>query len=223
MSLMPGSFSGLQEWDNVASVRTSKDSYDFSQSTIHGHKLRWHLDSYAGILKHPLLSNLDSSQVKKVVGIQLLEFVLKTVRFELDFVNRAANILGSNLDTFKFSDQFRLDALKIYTDEGYHAYFSQKVALQIRNYYSIEDDLSPFINPFLTNVKSLISSGAALENTLSLFALVIVSENNIVSSMSDHMKGVVYEPIRQMLKNHMQDEATMLDIFLNFSLCFGHN
>ena len=97
----------------------------------------------------------------------------------------------------------KLDALKIYTDEGYHAYFSKKIADQIIEYYDIKDDLSPYINSFFKKIDCELNTEGANNGNLAMLACVIVSESMIVNDIAGEMKDIVYEPIRKMFKNHM--------------------
>ena len=77
----------------------------------------------------------------------------KTTKFEIDYVNNVASNLGLEKYPLKLSRSLQLDAINIYTDEGYHAYFSQKIANQIREYYEVKDDLSKYVDVFFLKLE----------------------------------------------------------------------
>ena len=143
------------------------------------------------------------------MGTQLLDFVVKTERFEIEYVNTVSSDISLGKFEFDFSDEIKLDALKIYTDEGYHAFFSRKIAQQIRNYYSIDDSekFDNCVNPFFEKIDNYIAKYPDKYKHYAKIAIVIISENTILSDLSDTMKGVVYEPIRNMFKDHLVDET----------------
>ena len=198
------------DWDQKSSVRNNPETYDLnlpSDVTLENTP-EWHLPTYSGILKHQLFANLDYASKKFVMGTQLLEFVMKQARFEIDCVNDVAQKIGLDKYKFHIPENLRLDALKIYTDEGYHAYFTKKIANQIKNFYKIEEeDLTPYIDIFFEKIKKIGSKFPKKYQYLSTLALVIVGENQIVSDITNEMKHIVYEPIRIMFKEHAIDET----------------
>ena len=127
-----------KNWDERASVRTSKDTYDLCLEGLDKNvDINWHLPNYSGILKHPDLKSLSDKDKKFIMGTQLLEFVEKTAILEIDYVNQVANNIALGKYKFNIPEVLKLDALKIYTDEGYHAHFSKKMSNDIKNYYGI--------------------------------------------------------------------------------------
>lgn len=202
-------------WDSSAAVRTSKEKYNIAiDSEIQDGTTGWHLPSYAGIASHPKLKNISNEELQFILGTQLLEFVLKTTRFELQYVNNVCSRIGLGTCSFNFSEELKLHAIQIYTDEGYHAYFSEKIAQQIIRYYKIDSDLSCYLDNFFAKLTTFCSSEDNYVSELSYFALVIVSESMIVNDISNVMSNVVFDPIRQMLRNHMKDESMHCSYFL---------
>lgn len=199
---------GRKDWDKTAKVRTCNETYSLNLSnTSFDADISWHLPSYSGILNHSELSIIGDLDKKFIMGTQLLEFVIKTTKFEIEYVNKCAAKLALGELGLSIPQELKLDALKIYTDEGYHAYFSQKIADQIIEYYSIEDDLTPYTDNFFNQIDATLYDNSATNNNLSILACVIVSESMIVNDIASEMKDIVYEPIKLMFKNHMIDEA----------------
>ncbi len=200
------------EWDIEAGVRSNPETYDLhflnNPSDLEEMGMSWHLASYSGILEHEKLRNLSDRDKEFVKGTQLLEFVTKQTIFEIECVNYVASRLAHGKYDFDLSESLKLDALKVYTDEGYHAYYTQKVANQIRNYYLIgEDDISLFVKDYYSKIESIISKFGESYKDLCMLAFVVAGENQIVSDISTEMRQIVYEPIRTMFRDHMKDEV----------------
>lgn len=201
-----------KDWDKRASVRISEENYDLNLIDS-GVDENWHLPSYSGILQHKDLTSLNDSQKRFIMGTQLLEFVEKTAIFEVEYVNKVANSLALNKYNFEIPEILKIDALKIYTDEGFHAHFSKKMSNDIKEYYNIDDDLYPFLKGFFEKVENIGSKFEKKYKHLSEIASTIVSESMIVQDMSGEMKGIVYKPIIAMFKDHMIDEAFHANYF----------
>ena len=140
-----------KDWDKFSSVRSSEETYNLNLDDISIQKnLSWHLPTYSTILQHNDLRSLSDEDKKFVMGAQLLEFVEKTSVLELEYINKVAINLALGKYNFEIPKLLQLDALKLYTDEGYHAYFSKKMSDEIKQYYKIEDDLTPFLKGFFT-------------------------------------------------------------------------
>ena len=213
--------SASKKWNFTASVRTNPETYDLNLSDNGKPSLSWHLPNYSGILSHPTFSGVTESQKSYIMGIQLLEFTIKQARFEIDCVNKVAANLSQGQYNFTISDEFKIDALKIYTDEGYHALFTQKISDQIREHYKIEfGELDQFIEPHFQKLYSLKDNYDKKYAYLADIAIVLVSENQIVADISDEMKNIVHEPIRLMFKDHMIDETFHAKYFCKTS---SHN
>ena len=134
-----------KDWDRLSSVRSSEETYELHLDKIDSKKESiWKFSTGCPILNHIDLNSLDDIQREYVMGSQLLEFVLKTTKFEIDYVNKVANSLALEKYNFEIPAILKSDALKIYTDEGYHAYFSKKISDQIIDHFEIKDNLSPY-------------------------------------------------------------------------------
>ena len=206
-------------WDARAGVRTGKETFDLHLTdTCHGENDKsWHLPNYAGILEHEDLRDLPEPDKEFVRGTQLLEFVSKQTLFEVECVNKVAAEIAHGKTNIDVSDELRNDALKIYTDEGYHAYYTQKLALQIQKHFNVSGvELNHFVDPFYAKIEALYNLRGTNNKKLSRIGLVIAGECQIVSDISDEMRGIVHEPIREMFKAHMADEVFHANFFSNY-------
>ena len=197
------------DWDKKSSVRSNPETYDLylNKDSNEDNLRSWSSSDYTPILDHEAFSGMNELDRKFVMGIQLLEFVIKTTKFEIDYVNNVAANLGLDKYPHKISRTLQLDAMKIYTDEGYHAYFSQKIADQIREYYDVKDDVTKYIDLFFLKLENLLNEVEEKYKYLIMIAIVVVGENQIVLEISEEMKQIQYEPIRLMFKNHIADES----------------
>lgn len=203
-----------KNWDKRSSVRSSDETYDLKLNHIDSdNDTSLQFSTFCPILNHEKLKSLDNRQKKYVTGLQLLEFVIKTTKFEVDHVNRVANCLALGKYKFDIPKILKLDALKIYTDEGYHAYFSQKISDQIMDYLNVKDDLMPYIMKFFDKVDNIKSKFDKKYDYLSDISSVIISESMICQDISEEMKGIVYEPVRIMFKEHIHDEYFHANFF----------
>ena len=195
-------------WDSSSAVRSSPNTYDLNASDNSQTSKSWHVKGYSGILSLPEFSHLSDDDIDYVMGMQLLEFVTKQARFEIECVNKVCQAIS--LDTFPFSvpSKFKLDALKIYTDEGYHSFFTKKLADQILSHLNVtETDIKSVVDQHFEKIYSIGSSFDSSFSYLADLAVVFVAENQIVADISCEMSKLVHQPIVDMFKNHMLDET----------------
>lgn len=205
-------------WNAEAGVRSSAEEFDLNQCLTHEEfsAKEWHLPDYSGILRHPRLAELSPEQKKFVMGLQLLEFVTKQAIFEIECVNNVASKLAFGGFDFQLSESLRLDALKVYTDEGYHSYYTQKLSNQIRRHYGVEEaEIERQVAVFFDKIRHLKNSYEPQHSDLVMFALVVVAECQVVADISEEMKGLVYEPIKNLFRDHMRDEVFHAMFFSN--------
>ncbi|MCB4389459.1 diiron oxygenase [Synechococcus sp. MU1617] len=200
--------SASDRWDSTSSVRSNPNTYDLNLAANSASSKTWHLSGYSGILSLPLFADLSEDDINYVMGLQLLEFVTKQARFEIECVNKVAQDLAFGNYTYVISDEFKLDALKIYTDEGYHSYFTKKLANQIIAHFKLpEHEISSVVNIHFSKISQIGSQFDKKYSYLSDLAIVFVAENQIVADISSEMKSVVHEPIVSMFKDHLVDEV----------------
>lgn len=203
-----------KDWDKKSSVRSSDETYDLKLSDSYlNDDTGLQFSTFCPILNHEKLKFLDKRQRKYVTALQLLEFLIKTTKFEVDHVNRVANSLALGKYKFDIPKVLKRDALQMYTDEAYHAYFSQKINDQIMDYLNVKDDLMPYVVKFFDKVDNIKSKFDKKYDYLSDLSTVIIAETMICQDISDEMKGIVYEPIRIMFKEHLHDEFFHANLF----------
>jgi hypothetical protein len=107
----------FERWDSDASVR-SRARRIFRDERAHGMLLfpAQELPYLAAVR-----SELDEFQVDQLIAQRLFEYLNFTLHLETHVVNRSLMMLAHGDVGFALSDELRLDAYRIYTDEAYHA------------------------------------------------------------------------------------------------------
>ena len=172
--------SKLKNWDDVASVRVSREQYNIEDCLLSegNDQLTWSLEKFTPVFEHEYLLSLDPSAKQYVMALQLLEFVEKTTRLELEYVNAVATNISLNKYPFELPHQLILDAIKINTDEAYHAYFSEKVRYQIAAKYK-ENNLSRYVSIFFDKLSHELDKLHAEKRYLGLLATVVIAPTTV--------------------------------------------
>ena len=203
-----------KDWNTNSSVRDKTSNYDLNFDEIKNNEnLNFYNSTYSTILEHDGLKNINDNKKKYVMALQLLEFVEKTTIFEVEYVNKVAQKIALGKYNLKIPKTLKLDAFKIYTDEGYHAYITKKTADDIREFYNINDDISPLLENFFNKINKIGIKFGKEYTYLSELSSALVSESSVVQDMSGEMKGLVYEPVRLMFKDHIHDEMFHANFF----------
>lgn len=111
------------DWDSFASVRTKSNSYRMNFDVLNHQKMRgkkWFIPQGVMVLSHPLLTNLDFDQTQYILGRFLLQFLEYGVLMEHEYVNACLAEVALGENGIRLPEVMRLDAFRIYTDEGYH-------------------------------------------------------------------------------------------------------
>jgi hypothetical protein len=199
------------KWNENSGVRVSKANFEGlieEMACDTSGRKGLTLPNSSALLAHPNLTGLDDHKRDFVRGIQLLEFLMKQTIFEIRFVNEVASEIAQDRTQFHFPQQLKTDALKIYTDEGYHAYYTELLASQLRSYYSVtKQDIQPYVDSHFDALVRWLEAEGRDALSLRKFALVLVSESQIVSDISSQLHDVLYEPIKALFREHMKDEV----------------
>ena len=82
-------------------------------------------------LAHEALADLPESQRRALTIRHLYQFLLSTMHLETGVVNVTAERIANNGAGLDLPNRMRMDAFKVYCDEGYHALYSLDLADQI--------------------------------------------------------------------------------------------
>jgi hypothetical protein len=215
----------FENWDQFASVRTKPNTYRMTHHQIDSelNERRWFLPEGVPVINHPLLKDIDQTQEQYILGRFLLQFLEYGTVLEHEFVNTILSDLALGESGISIPDQMRVDALKIYTDEAYHACFNLEATQQIRDYIGLSmADAWPLKNTRLDGLRKLIPQNNSKENFLIRFGIAAVSETIAAKELSETLKGIVIEPIYNIFIDHAEDEkkhcmyfSTLLEVVWN--------
>src|SRR4051794_12907118 len=120
--------SPFDQWYDTAGVRSGIRRM-FADETDDG-KVFYpqHLVPY---LAHEALADLPESQRRALTIRHLYQVLLSTTHLETRVVNTTAERIANNRAGFDLPNRKRMDAFKVYCDEGYHALYSLDLADQI--------------------------------------------------------------------------------------------
>lgn len=216
----------FDNWDNYSAVRTKPNTYRFNNHEINTElkNKRWFLPAGVLILNHSLLKNIDLEKEQYILGRFLLQFLEYGTILEHEFVNTILVELALGECGIPLPDRMRIDALKIYTDEAYHACFNLEATQQIRNYIGLPmSEAWPLKNTRLIGLRKLIPEGKTKENFLVRFAIAAISETVAAKELAESLKGVIVEPIYNIFIDHAEDEkkhcmyfATLLEVVWHY-------
>jgi hypothetical protein len=216
----------FDQWDQQSAVRSKTNTYTMLSDGLNTElrNKRWFLPDGVPILAHPLLKNLDQDKEQYILGRFLLQFLEYGTILEHEFVNTILAEMAMGESGIPLPDRMRLDAFKIYTDEGYHATFNMAATQQIRNYIGLPvSDAWPLKNSRLTGLRNLIPLDKSKENFLIRFGIVIASETIAPKELSETMQGIVIDPIYNLFIDHAEDEkkhcmyfSTLFELVWNY-------
>ena len=199
----------FDNWDASTSVRSKPNTYRMTPAKLDKElcERRWFLPAALPLIDHPLLKNIDQSQEQYLLGRFLLQFLEYGTVLEHEFVNTILAELALGEIGIPLPDRMRIDAFKIYTDEGYHACFNLEATQQIRDYIGLSMvDAWPLQNSRLIGLRKLIPKNNTKENFLIRFGIAVVSETVAAKELSETLQGIVVEPIYNIFIDHAEDE-----------------
>ena len=158
-------------------------------------------------LSHPYVQGLPPARVRALAARHLYEYLTFTAQFETQVVNRATARIAAGEAGTNVPIGARVDALKIYTDEGWHALYSLDLVAQLAAATHITPlayDFQPFLDR-LDGVGADLLPGRTL---LAQLLQVVVFETLVTSILSavpaDHS---VLDVVRETVADHARDEG----------------
>ena len=149
----------------------------------------------------------------------LFRFLNFTHKLELLVVNTVTANIALGIYDFDVQENVRLDAHRLYVDEGYHAYFSfhaMQVMQQSGSEMQLLESTPAFIN--VLNAKTAEETDERRKALLQLF-FVIASEMLITATLHEAQNQQGLDPaLGQMPKDHARDESRHHVFYKSFLL-----
>lgn len=157
-------------------------------------------------LNHPLVQEQEEPLKRYLSAQHLYQWLSFTSHFEVAVVCRATQQIAEDNCGLEISSRVRMDAFKIFIDEGYHSLYSLDVADQIEKRSGIKA-LEYDFQHFLGNLDAIGDDYPRHKRLVQLLQ-VVVFETLITSILADIPadKNVI-SVIRQTVRDHAIDEG----------------
>lgn len=196
----------LGEWNTRASVRTSEHTYELPADLEQQLQTRhWFPPAFLPYLGHPGIAAAGPAVIHRLSANHLVYFLDYTTVLEHRIVNRSVEtIVHGELGTC-IPQRMKTAALQLYTDEGFHALFSNSLAEQIAAHYGISQ--RPLMPQRITRLNALLDQTPDRHKALASFLLGFVSETIIARELLEVCRETLVSSVQEMLRDHLTDEA----------------
>ncbi|MCW5654379.1 diiron oxygenase [Hydrogenophaga sp.] len=157
------------------------------------------------LLSHPALGDLDLQTRNRLGAARLVHFLDDMALTEHRIVNVAAQRIAENrLRGHDVPEPLALDALKLYTDEGYHAYFTALAVGRIREAFGLAAYEGP--SQKITGIEALVAEVPAPRRDMAWFLVGFVGETMVTKAIVDAMRSTAHSALQRLLLAHLEDE-----------------
>ncbi|QKV66853.1 diiron oxygenase [Pseudomonas sp. 43A] len=196
----------LGDWDSRASVRSSTHDYQLPDDVQQQLQSRyWFPPAFLPYLAHPAIQAAGREVVHRLSANHLVHFLDYTTLLEHRIVNRAVEVIVHRELPIYVPLPMKHAALQLYTDEGYHALFSNRLAEQIAALYGMTG--RPVVPKRITRMNAMIARTPEKNRPLAWFLLGFVSETIIARELLDICRDTLVSSVNDMLRDHLTDEA----------------
>jgi hypothetical protein len=205
--------SPFSQWYSSAGVRSGPRRI-FAEETEDG-KI-FYPQRLVPYLVHEALADLTAAQRRELTVRHLYQFLLSTTHLETRIVNTTAELIANNRAGLDLHSSMRLDAFKVYCDEGYHALYSLDLADQIAASTGITIppwDYGGFVDRLEQAGRRLLPDEAALVPLLQ----TVVFETLITAVLNEIPNDpTVMTVVRELTRDHARDEGHHHRFFATF-------
>ncbi|PNG52228.1 MULTISPECIES: diiron oxygenase [unclassified Variovorax] len=197
----------FDDWLSRSAVRAkpSLTDFEFAGDTAELRGIRWFvLGREDELLSHRLIAGCSVDLKNSLYAARLAHFLEEVALAETRVINVAVQVISENRLSKYFSSQVALEALKLYTDEGYHAYFSASAAMKIRKAFGLTADMSSGVK--VRAIETLMSSIPPEWKDRAWFMVGFVGETMISKEIMEIMRSTGVSVMQSMLLAHLEDE-----------------
>ncbi|MFG2818662.1 diiron oxygenase [Kitasatospora sp. NPDC048365] len=195
----------LDRWYEAAGVRTGVRRV-FHEESEQG--LVFFPEELVPYLDHPAVGELAPERRRELTVRHLYQFLLSTTHLEARVVNAgAAEPIANGRVGLDLTPELRLDAFKVYCDEGYHALYSLDLAQQIAGATGIPVpafDYGGFVEQLAEAGRRQLPG----EPVLAALLQAVVFET-LITSVLNQLPGDerVVSTVRELMRDHAVDEG----------------
>jgi hypothetical protein len=194
----------LRAWDEKSSVRSklrkiaSEPEHDKSMFPR----------SLLPVVNHDTLNHLSPETTTSILNLRLFLYLDFTTALEHEVVNPALVNISKGVADLEFSPALRLDAHRIYVDEGYHALAAVDLMQQVSEIVA-----TPYKrvsqHEFIVGLRKIVADAPRTDSRLTAIAAATVSETLISGTLSQiPQEQSVVQFVRQAVAEHAEDERT---------------
>jgi hypothetical protein len=158
-------------------------------------------------LDHPLVAGRGPGVRHELTVRHLYQFLLATTHLETRVVNRGAERIANARVGMPLSRATRMDAFKVYCDEGYHALYSLDLADQVAAATGIgvpDWDFGGFADRLDASADRLLPGEPVLAQLLQ----VVIFETLVTAVLNELPKDTtVVGTVRDLSRDHARDEG----------------
>jgi P-aminobenzoate N-oxygenase AurF len=174
----------------------------------------------APLVRHPAVMALGEEAQEEILVRHLFQYLDLTAHYEMQVVNRASEILANGRSGLYLPEAVRLDAYKIYVDEGYHALYSRDLIFQVEGAAGIGHIPSDFERYMSFMRRAQEEVAADNLGDMAMLLVVVVFETLVTATLTQIPKQrTVISTVRELVTDHAEDEARH-SVF--FSELFGY-
>ena len=203
----------LKDWNMRSAVRSKQWAYDISPNdtdTVDHHQW-WFPEHMAPAFTRSEVSGLSPASKQRLLAKHLIYFLRYTTTLELQIVNQAVCEITERNSGLNLPEKSKNLALRLYTDEAYHALFSEELADQVAHLYADNQQISEFKR--ILEISKLEKSEKKEQRPLFRFLTAFISETAIAKELLDLSSASLKRPVGSMLRDHLQDEARHCKFF----------
>lgn len=158
-------------------------------------------------LAHEEVRSLPPGRLRELTIRHLYQFLLSATHLETRMVNRAAEMIATGGSGLDLCERIRLDAFKIYCDEGYHALYSLDLAEQVSAATGIPVPPCDY-GALVSRVTELGHRLLPGEPRLAALLQVVVFETLITAVLNEvPADSSVVGTVREVTRDHARDEG----------------
>lgn len=170
----------------------------------------------APVVAHPLVVARGERARQELLVQQLYQYLQFTANYELRVINRATEMIANGRSGVDVSLPVRLDAYKIYCDEGYHALYSVDVVHQVQQATGIAPR-PPEFETFLRYLERIERDASPELRAVVVLLVVVVFETLITANLTQIPRDPnIVTLVRDIVTDHAEDEGRHHAFFSGF-------
>lgn len=192
--------SPFDRWDDRASVRRTP------RRLVAADEGQYFPRELMAVASHPLVRRLPAEGFTTVQLRHLHRYLRFTIELETKYVNPVALALASHGYGLDLPPRMKLDAMRVYTDEAYHALVATDLLMQSEERSGVAEHRRP--PGFAVAFAELVDAAPRRRTALLELVFVAVSETLITGTLSQLPRAREAPPgLRDAVRDHASDEA----------------